>query len=101
MSKKIAIYGTYEVKVPVKKRVWKRRNDGVKQRYWKKTKQMKKTTKSGRYEFEGKGSDLFKAVQKAHEIMPEGFVNISAEEFLKHPEDFGTEGKWVEKDVES
>jgi hypothetical protein len=53
MPKKIAVYGTFEAKVPVRQRYWKRRRDDVKQRYWKKTTQMKKVAMSGRYEFHG------------------------------------------------
>ncbi len=100
MSKKIAVYGTYEVKVPVKQRFWVKRKDGFRQRYWKKTKGTKKATKKGRYEFEGTGKDLYKAVAKAQSIMPKGFVDVPAEEFLKPPEDYWEEGSWVEKDVE-
>ena len=101
MTKKIAVYGTYEAKVPVKQRYWKRRKDGIKQRYWKKTKRMKKAEMSGRYEFHGKGRDLYKAVVKAHKLMPRGFVDVSAEKFLKHPERYGVEGYWIDKEVES
>jgi hypothetical protein len=55
----------------------------------------------GRYEFHGRGKDLYKAVLKAHEIMPKGFVDVSAEEFLKHPEKYGSEGEWIDREVES
>ena len=101
MTKKIAVYGTYEAKVPVTQRYWKRRKDDIMQRYWKKTKRMRKTTMSGRYEFYGKGKDLYKAVVKAQFLMPKGFVDVSAQKFLKHPESYGFEGEWVEKEVES
>lgn len=101
MVKKIAVYGSYEAKVPVKQRYWKRRRDGIKQRYWKKTKRMKKVAMKGRYEFHGKGRDLYKAVVKAHRFMPKGFVDVSAEKFLKYPERFGFEGSWIESEVES
>jgi len=33
MTKKIAVYGSYEAKVHVKQRYWKKRKDGIKQRY--------------------------------------------------------------------
>lgn len=101
MVKKIAVYGTYEAKVPVKQRFWKRRKDGIKQRYWKKTRRTKKEVISGRYEFYGKGKDLYKAVLKAHKIVPKGFVTVSAEEFLKQPEEYGSEGEWVERTIKS
>lgn len=101
MVKKIAVYGTYKAKVPVKQRYWKKRKDGVKQRYWKKTKRMKKVAMSGRYEFHGKGKDLYRAVVTAHHFMPKGYVDVSAEEFLKDPESYGYEGEWIEREVDS
>lgn len=102
MSKKIAVYGSYEAKVPVKQRYWKRRRDGIKQRYWKiKHGVFKKAEFSGRYEFHGKGKDLYKAVVKAHEIMPKGFVDVPAEKYLNNPEKYGQEGIWIDKKVES
>jgi hypothetical protein len=75
MSKKIAVYGVYEVRVPIRQRFWKVRKDGIKQRYWKNTKKTKKVTKKGRYEFEGKGKDLYKAVVEAQHLTPKGFVD--------------------------
>lgn len=101
MTKKIAVYGAYKTKVPVRQRYWKRRRDGILQRYWKKTKRMKKVVRSGRYEFHGKGRDLYKAVVKAHHFMPKGFVDVSATEFLERPERYGFEGEWVDREVES
>jgi hypothetical protein len=101
MVKKIAVYGHYEAKVPVKQRYWKRRVDGVKQRYWKKTTRMKTVSGSGRYEFSGKGKDLYKAVVKAHQKVPKGYVDVPAERFLKHPERYSQEGNWSDREVES
>jgi len=101
MTKKIAVYGNFETKVPVRQRYWKRRKDGIKQRYWKKTKRLKKVLQKGRYEFHGQGRNLYKAVVKAHQVMPSGFVDVSAEEFLKNPEKYGSEGSWIEAEVES
>ncbi len=97
MTKKIAIYGSYEAKVPVKQRYKKRRKDGFVQRYWKKTKRLKKVKGSGRYEFSGKGSALYKAVVKAQRVVPKGFIDVPAEQFLKHPRQYGEVGEWVEK----
>lgn len=101
MVKKIAIYGAYEAEVPVRQRYWMRRKDGVKQRYWKTTKRTKKVEMSGRYEFHGKGKDIYKSVIKAHELVPRGFIDVSALEFLKHPEEYGFKGKWLDKEIES
>jgi hypothetical protein len=99
LVKKIAVYGSYEAKVPIKQRYWKKRKDGIRQRYWKLKKGKKTVEMKGRYEFSGKGKDLYKAVVKAHEIVPKGFVDVSAEEFLRHPEKYGFEGSWIEKDI--
>lgn len=101
MSKKVAVYGSFKAKVPVRQRYWKRRKDGIRQRYWRKTKRLKSVEMSGRYEFHGKGRDLYRAVVKAHEFMPKGYVSVSAEKFLEEPEDYGFEGEWIERDVES
>jgi len=101
MVKKIAIYGTYVTYEPVWQRYWHKRKDGVRQRYWHKTTRMKKVVKKGRYEFSGRGRDLYKAVIEAHRTMPEGYVDVSAEEFLEHPEEYGVEGTWVESSVVS
>lgn len=101
MAKEIAVYGTYEAKVHVRQRYWKRRKDGIKQRYWKKTSRLMKVFKSGRYEFHGKGKDLFKAVVKAQKRMPKGYLRVSAEKFLENPEDYSVEGEWVEREIES
>jgi len=100
MVKKIAVYGSYKARVHVKQRYLKKRVDGIKQRYWKKTKRMKTVEASGRYEFHGKGKELYKAVVKAHRFMPRAFVSVSAEKFLEHPETYGFEGEWIEREVE-
>lgn len=97
--KKIAIYGTYRARIPVKQQVWKRRKDGRYQRYWIITDQTRIVEMKGRYEFHGNGKELYKAVVKAHHIVPRGFVEVSAEEFLRNPENYGYEGSWIEKDI--
>ncbi|MFX0200389.1 MAG: hypothetical protein ACFFCW_30085 [Candidatus Hodarchaeota archaeon] len=101
MVKKIAVYGAYETKEPVRQRYWKKRKDGIKQRYWKKTSRMKKVVRKGRYEFHGTGKDLYRAVIEAQELMPKGYIDVSAEEFLERPEDFGVKGSWIESYVVS
>ncbi len=99
--KSIAVYGSYKAKVPVRQRYWKRRKDGIKQRYWKKTTRKKMVVASGRYEFYGKGKDLYKALLKAQKIMPKGYVKVAAEKFVKKPQDYGFEGVWIDSEVES
>lgn len=101
MVKKIAVYGSFEAKILVKQRYWKRRKDGVKQRYWKKTARTKKVVESGRYEFHGKGKDLYKSVVLAHRVVPKGFIDVSAKKFLEKPYEYGFEGAWIDREVKS
>jgi hypothetical protein len=101
LVKKIAVYGSYVAKIPVRQRYWKKRKDGVRQRYWKQTKRKKTVEDSGRYEFHGTGKDLYKAVVKAHRIVPKGFVTVSAEKFVEQPEQYGFPGEWIDREVES
>lgn len=110
MVKKIAIYGSFKAKVHVRQRYkkWCYHQKGklegqkwYKRKVWKKTKAMKKVVATGRYEFHGKGKDLFKAIVKAHRFMPKGYVDVSAEEFLENPERYGDEGVWIDREVES
>lgn len=115
MAKKIAVYGTYTTteEVTVRQRYWKcrkaysytRKGKTVhvpegKQRYWKTVERPMKVEKKGRYEFSGKGKDLYKAVVKAHRIVPIGYVTVKAEDFLESPEDYGVEGEWIDRDIE-
>ncbi len=62
---------------------------------------MKKVVKKGRYEFHGRGKDLYRAVREAQHTMPRDYIDISAEEFLEHPEEYGVEGEWIESTVAS
>ena len=101
MTKKIAIYGSYEAHVPVRQRYWKKRIDGIVQRYWKKTTRTKKELVKGRYEFSGNGKDLYKALVKAQEIVPKGYIDVSAQMFLSNPTKYGYEGVWVDREVTS
>jgi hypothetical protein len=101
MVREIAVYGTYEARVPVRQRFWKLRNDGVRQRYWKNTTRTKKAVMKGRYEFSGSGKDLYKAVVEAHDTVPKGYVRVSADKFVKNPDKYGYEGTWIDREVQS
>ena len=110
MTKKIAIYGSYVAKVPIRQRYWKwiYHRKGAKagkrwykRRVWKTTSRMKKVVLSVRYEFYGKGKDLYKAILKALRVMPKGFVDVSAEMFLVDPMRYGYEGMLVDREVVS
>jgi hypothetical protein len=101
MSRRIAVYGSYEAKVPLRQRFWKKRRDGIRQRYWKTTKRFKTRIVKGRYEFYGQGNELYQAVFKAIHIVPKGFIEVSAQDILKNPYKYGFEGKWIDRKVES
>ena len=112
MVKKIAVYGTYKTtkKVLVPQRYWKWifHNKGTlagkkwyKRRVWKKAKRLKKVVGKGRYEFHGSGKDLYKAVLKAQSYMSKGYVDVSAKKFVECPEEYGFEGEWIDREVES
>jgi len=110
MVKGIAVYGTFVTYEPVRQRYWKwiyhrtgpeAGERWYKRRVWKTTKAKKKVEKTGRYEFHGKGGDLYRAVIEAKHRIPKGHVEVSAEEFLEAPERYGDEGYWVESRVVS
>jgi hypothetical protein len=110
MSKRIAVYGSYIAQVPVRQRYWKwiyHRTGPLagqrwyKRRVWKTTSRMKQASGKGRYEFHGAGRSLYRAVIQAHHTVPKGYVEVSAERFLDDPSQYGYEGQWVDRDIES
>jgi hypothetical protein len=55
-----------------------------------------------RYDFNGSGRDLYRAIVLAHEIVPKRrFVRAPASEFLANPYRYGEEGYWIDREVES
>ena len=103
MTKKIAVYGTYqEIEQPHRERRLKTRIDGIKQHYWfgLKKPRLSAEREKGRYEFHSNNNkELYKAVVKAHEIMPKGYVSVSAEKFNANPEKYGVQGEWIKREV--
>lgn len=104
MVARIAVYGLYRVRVmaPVRQRFWHRRKDGIRQRYWHKVMKPKWEVRKGRYEFSGRGKELYRAVKIAKHRPPRGYQNTSAREFIENPELFSEEGGvWIQSEVES
>ena len=102
MSKGISKYGTFLAFEPVFQRYWIRRRDGIKQRYWKKTSRLKKVEVTGRFEFQGSGRDLMRAVIESLDRVPiDRHVEVPAKEFIEAPEEYSVEGTWVESRVVS
>ena len=106
MVKRFSLYGRYRVRVKarVKQRFWKRRRDGIKQRYWKYANRTKWEVRTGRYEFKGSGKELYRAVAIAKKKTnpPKGFVEVSAEDYVRNPELYiEDDAEWLETDEES
>jgi hypothetical protein len=120
----VHVYGEFQTKERVRqryykkirKRVLKRRKDGVKQhywinvrqRFWKVTKRTKKVVREGRFNFSGKGRDLWEAVRAAKHHVPKGkrgakrvYIDAPAKEFLENPDKFSEEGDWIWWKIES
>jgi len=98
MVQKIAVYGDVPEKVYVRQRYWKKRKDGIKQRYRKKTKRTKTVSKSKRWEIHGEDKKLYKATIIAHRYLPkEDFTTVSADKLIANPEKYGEAGEWIEK----
>lgn len=101
-STMVAVYGNYPVRVPVYESIVIESKDGVVQRRRLKTGKFREKVVSGRFEFYGRGKDLYKAVALAQKYVPlKRFQVVSATEFFEDPEKYGKLGRWVEKDVES
>jgi len=100
----IAIYGTSryrkKVKVTYKTRVWKRRSDGIKQRYRKTvTRRISKNVKGGkRFTIYGDAKDVSEATRLVHEgqwIPKKMYTDrVSAKGFLSNPKLYARKGVW-------
>lgn len=55
----------------------------------------------GRYEFHGKGRDLYHAVILAQQYMPKGYVEVEARDFIEDPDEYGVLGRWILREVGS
>jgi len=101
--KRLSVYGDYETTkwVIMKQRSWIQRRDGVWQRYWYKTRVKVTVEESGRYEFYGRGRDLYRAVRLAQHYMPKGYVEVEARDFIENPEEYGVPGEWIWREIES
>lgn len=98
------MYGVFRALVPEKERRWKLRIDGIRQRYWYNTGRKQEVIMRGRFEFEGTGRDLGRAVElvlREFLVPRRQFVVVHAREFLKYPKKYSRIGMWIEWDVES
>lgn len=97
------MYGAYETEkiVRMKQRVWILRMDGIMQRYWKWTYVRIVTEQRGRYEFYGRGRDLYEAIRIATKHPPNGYVDVEALDFIENPHEYCVSGKWIWYEIES
>jgi hypothetical protein len=104
MSHAVAFYGTTrykkKVKVTYKQRFWKKRNDGIRQRYYKKVTGTRiKHIKGGeRLTVYGTPKQIRRVKRK---IDREGWIpkkqyvdKVNAELFLRHPRKYARKGVW-------
>ena len=97
------MYGVYSTEkwVRAKQPVWIRRSDVVVQRYWKWKEVKIVTEERGRYEFYGRGRDLYEAIRIARYSPPNKFVDVDAREYIRNPRKYSVDGVWVRYDIDS
>ena len=97
------MYGAYQTEKVVRKKVpvytWRR--DGVIQRYWKWTYIQVVAEERGRYEFSGRGRDLYHAIRIATKHPPNGYVDVDALDFIENPREYSVSGEWIWYEIAS
>ena len=103
MARSVAMYGVVATEKwkRIKQPVWIRRNDGTIQRYYKWTEIRVITEERARYEFYGRGWDLYEAIRIATKHPPDGYVDVDALEFVRNYRDYCVDGVWVWYEVDS
>ena len=90
MGWSVAMYGAYQTEKVIRKKVpvytWRR--DGIIQRYHKWTRIRVIAEEKGRYEFYGRGRDLYQAIRIATEHPPNGYVDVKALDFIENPHEY-------------
>jgi len=96
VPRSVAMYGVYQTErlVRAKQPVYIRRSDGVTQRYWKWKTVKIVSEERGRYEFYGRGRDLYEAIRIASKRPPNKYVDVDAREFVRNPGDYSVDGVW-------
>ena len=114
MPKEVAIYGPFAIieQVTFKQRFWKwiyhrtgpkAGEKWYKKRVWRTVTRRKEVRGKGRFELSGSGRDIMRAIVKIRSegLVPRGYVRVSAKEFLRNPEKYSTEGRWIDIGVDS
>ena len=97
------MYGAYQTKRIVRRKqpVWTQRRDGIIQRYHKWIWVRVITEEKGRYEFSGRGRDLYHAIRIATKHPPNGYVDVEASDFIENPLEYSVSGEWIWYEIES
>ena len=97
------MYGAYQTEEVERRKqaVWILRRDGIVQRYWKWTDVQIGRQFRGRYEFYGRGRDLYEAVRIATKHPPNKYVDVEAVDFIDNPYDYCVDGEWIWYKIES
>ena len=97
------MYGAYQTEKVIRRKlpVYILRRDGVIQRYWKWTYIRVIAEEKGRYEFSGRGRDLYHAIRIATKNPPNGYVDVDALKFIENPSEYSVSGEWIWYEIES
>ena len=97
------MYGAYQVERVIRRKqaVWILRRDGIVQRYHKWTLIRIVAEERGRYEFYGRGRDLYHAIRIALNHPPNGYVDVEASDFIENPQEYCVSGEWIWYEIES
>ena len=97
------MYGAFQVEKVIrdKQRVWILRRDGINQGYHKWTYIRVVIEERGRYEFYGRGRDLYRAIRLATKHPPNGYVDVDARDFIENPQEYSVSGEWIWYEIES
>jgi len=103
MGWSVAMYGAYQTEKVIRRKVpvYILRRDGINQRYWKWTRIRVITEAKGRYEFSGRGRDLYQAIRIAIKHPPNGYVDVDARKFIRNPRNYCVSGEWIWYEIES
>ena len=97
------MYGAYQTEKVVSRKepIWIQRRDGIIQRYHKWIRIRVIIEEKGRYEFYGRGRDLYRAIRLATKHPPDGYVDVDARDFIENPQEYSVSGEWIWYEIES
>ena len=90
-------YGTVEYSIqPRRQRYWRRRSDGVRQRYWVGQKSPIKVRESARVDLYSYSTrELREAIKISYDDPPRGRIAVNAGHYIKYHQNYSCNGRWV------